>query len=49
VSLRDALAALLSEPDGRLAVVDGDRPLGVLTVEAIHAKLRREAGAPSAS
>jgi len=42
-SLRDALAALLQEPDGRLPVVDGDRALGVLTVEAVHAKLRREA------
>jgi osmoprotectant transport system ATP-binding protein len=46
-SLRDALAALLQEPDGRITVVDGDRPLGVLTVEAVHGKLRREAGAPS--
>jgi osmoprotectant transport system ATP-binding protein len=48
-SLRDALAALLQEPDGRLPVVDGERTLGVLTVEAVHAQLRREAGAPSAS
>ena len=47
-SLRDALAALLAEPGGRLAVADGDRPLGVLTVEAVHAALRSEAGAPSA-
>jgi osmoprotectant transport system ATP-binding protein len=47
-SLRDALAALLQNPDGRLAVVAGGRPLGVLTVGAVHAKLRREAGAPSA-
>ena len=44
-SLRDALAALLQEPDARLAVVDGDRPLGVLTLDAVHAELRREAGA----
>jgi osmoprotectant transport system ATP-binding protein len=41
-SLRDALAALLQEPDGRLTVLDGDRALGVLTVEAVHAQLRRE-------
>ena len=47
-SLRDALAALLQDPDGRLPVVDGQgQPVGVLTVEAVHAKLRREAGAPS--
>jgi osmoprotectant transport system ATP-binding protein len=44
-SLRDALAALLQQPDGRLAVVEGDRALGVLTLEAVHAQLRREAGA----
>ena len=46
-SLRDALAELLQEPDGRLLVVDGGDVLGCLTVEAVHAKLRREAGAPS--
>ena len=46
-SLRDALAALLQEPDGRLAVVDGERVLGVLTVEAVHVKLRREAAEPT--
>jgi osmoprotectant transport system ATP-binding protein len=46
--LRDALAALLQDPDGRLPVVDADgRPAGVLTLDAVHAKLRREAGAPS--
>jgi osmoprotectant transport system ATP-binding protein len=45
-SLRDALAALLQEPEGRLPVADGDgRVLGCLTVDAVHAKLRREAGA----
>ena len=44
-SLRDALAALLQEPAGRLPVADGDRPLGVLTLDAVHAQLRREAGA----
>jgi osmoprotectant transport system ATP-binding protein len=42
-SLRDALAQLLQEPDGRLPVADGDRVLGVLSVDAVHAKLRREA------
>jgi osmoprotectant transport system ATP-binding protein len=46
--LREALAALLQDPDGRLTVLDGDgRPAGVLTLEAVHAKLRREAGATS--
>ena len=44
-SLRDALAALLQEPDGRLPVADGERTLGVLTLDAVHAQLRREAGA----
>ena len=44
-SLRDALAALLQEPAGRLPVVDDGRPLGVLTLDAVHAQLRRETGA----
>ena len=44
-SLRDALAALLQEPAGRLPVVDGGRALGVLTLDAVHAQLRRETGA----
>ena len=49
MSLRDALAALLQEPDGRLPVAGDDgQVLGCLTVEAVHAQLRREAGAPSA-
>ena len=49
LSLHDALAALLQEPDGRLPVAGDDgQVLGCLTVDAIHAKLRREAGAPSA-
>ena len=43
-SLRDALARLLQEPDARLPVADGDgQVLGCLTVEAVHAELRREA------
>ncbi|HEX2084784.1 MAG TPA: ABC transporter ATP-binding protein [Solirubrobacteraceae bacterium] len=47
-SLRDALAALLQEPEGRLPVADDEgRLLGCLSVESVHAKLRREAGAPS--
>jgi osmoprotectant transport system ATP-binding protein len=46
--LDDALAALLQDPDGRLTVVDAaGSALGVLTLESVHAKLRREAGAPS--
>ena len=46
-SLRDALAALLQDPGGRLPVVDGDRPLGALTVDAVRARLRDEAGVAS--
>ncbi|HEX8120034.1 MAG TPA: ATP-binding cassette domain-containing protein [Solirubrobacteraceae bacterium] len=39
--LDDALAALLQDADGRLTVVDGDgHALGVLTLDAVHAKLR---------
>jgi osmoprotectant transport system ATP-binding protein len=49
LSLRDALAALLQEPEGRLPVADRDgHVVGCLTVESVHAKLRREAAAPSA-
>ena len=47
-SLHEALAALLSEPEGRLPVAGGGQLIGCLTIEAVHAKLRREAGAPSA-
>ena len=47
-ALREALAELLQDADGRLPVVDAEgRPAGVLTLDAVHAKLRREAGAPS--
>ena len=47
-TLRDALAALLQDPEGRLPVAgDNGTVLGILSVEAVHAKLRREAGAPS--
>jgi osmoprotectant transport system ATP-binding protein len=46
MSLHDALAALLQEPDGRLPVVADGQVVGALTVDAIHAKLRREAAAP---
>ena len=47
-SLRDALATLLEDGDGRRAVVDGEgRARGVLTVEAVHAVLRRDAGTHS--
>ncbi|HEV2062395.1 MAG TPA: hypothetical protein VGR12_06045, partial [Solirubrobacteraceae bacterium] len=48
-SLRDALAALLAAPDARLTVVSDGRPVGVLTVEGVHARLRSESAAPSAS
>jgi osmoprotectant transport system ATP-binding protein len=40
-SLRDALEAVLRSPDGRAAVVDGDRVLGVVDAEVI-----RRAAAP---
>ncbi len=47
-SLRDALAALLQDADGRLPIADAEgRPIGVLALETVHAKLRLEAGAPS--
>jgi len=42
-SLRDALAALLQDADGRLPVLDGERAAGVLTVEAVHEVVRRAA------
>jgi osmoprotectant transport system ATP-binding protein len=46
--LDDALAALLQDPDGRLTVVDGrGHALGVLTLDAVHAKLRVQDGAVS--
>jgi osmoprotectant transport system ATP-binding protein len=35
-TLRDALEAVLRSPDGRAAVVDGDRMLGVIDAEAIR-------------
>jgi osmoprotectant transport system ATP-binding protein len=35
-SLRDALEAVLRSPDGRAAVVDGDRLLGVIDTEVIR-------------
>jgi len=42
-SARDALSALLLSGDDRLRVVDAEgRPLGVLTVEAVHGLLRGE-------
>ncbi|MEA2670244.1 MAG: hypothetical protein QOG45_464, partial [Chloroflexota bacterium] len=40
-SLRDALEVVLRSPDGRAAVVDGDRVLGVVDAEVI-----RRAAAP---
>jgi osmoprotectant transport system ATP-binding protein len=35
-SLRDALEAVLRSPDGRAAVVDGDRVVGVADAEVIR-------------
>ena len=42
-SLKDATSALLLSDAGWVAVVDGDRLLGVLTPEAVHAAARRAA------
>jgi len=43
-SLKDVTSALLLSDTGWVAVVDGDRLLGVLTPEAVHAAARRVAG-----
>jgi osmoprotectant transport system ATP-binding protein len=40
-SLRTALATMLQSDAGWVAVVDGDRYLGVLTPASLHAELRR--------
>jgi osmoprotectant transport system ATP-binding protein len=42
-SLKDATSALLLSDSGWVAVVDGDRLLGVLTPEGVHAAARRAA------
>ncbi|MDQ6798598.1 MAG: ATP-binding cassette domain-containing protein [Actinomycetota bacterium] len=42
-SLKDAFAQLLLNDAGWIAVVDGGRYLGALTVETLHAALRRSA------
>ncbi|HEX2849949.1 MAG TPA: ABC transporter ATP-binding protein [Acidimicrobiales bacterium] len=48
-TLREALSVLLAHDTGWVAVLDGDRYVGVLTPETIHAALRRSiaASAPS--
>ncbi|HEV2758992.1 MAG TPA: hypothetical protein VGV86_05435, partial [Acidimicrobiales bacterium] len=43
-TLKDVSSALLLSDSGWVAVVDGDRLLGVLTPEAVHAAARRAAG-----
>ena len=43
-TLDDALAALLTHDAGWVAVVDGDRVLGAVTLESIYAAVRRAAG-----
>ncbi|MGY1812958.1 ATP-binding cassette domain-containing protein [Blastococcus sp. SYSU D00820] len=43
-SLRTAMAVLLEQDEGFVPVVDGDRYLGVLTPDAVHAMLRRSLG-----
>jgi len=42
-TLKDVTSALLLSDAGWVAVVDGDRLLGVLTPEAVHAAARRVA------
>ncbi len=43
-SLKDASGALLLSDSGWVAVVEGERLLGVLTPESVHAAARRAAG-----
>jgi len=40
-SLEDALATMMRQDEPVITVTDGDKPLGVLTPDAIHAALRR--------
>jgi osmoprotectant transport system ATP-binding protein len=40
-SLKAAMAVMLQEEAGWVAVLDGDRFLGVLTPDSLHAALRR--------
>ena len=42
-SLKDVTSALLLSDSGWVAVVDGDRLLGVMTPESVHAAARRAA------
>jgi len=49
VSLEEALAAMMRHDDASVSVTDGDRTVGVLTPNGVHAALRRSvAQAPSA-
>jgi osmoprotectant transport system ATP-binding protein len=43
-SLKTAMAVMLQEEAGWVAVLDGDRFLGVLTPDSLHAALRRSVG-----
>ena len=43
-TLKDVSSALLLSDSGWVPVVDGDRLLGVLTPESVHAAARRAAG-----
>jgi osmoprotectant transport system ATP-binding protein len=43
-TLKTALATMLRSDAGWVAVVDGDRYLGVLTPDGVHAALRRSIG-----
>jgi osmoprotectant transport system ATP-binding protein len=44
-SLKDAFGQMLTEDAGWIAVLDGDRYLGVLTPDSLHAALRRSVAA----
>jgi osmoprotectant transport system ATP-binding protein len=46
-TLKDASSALLLADSGWVAVVDGERLLGVHTPESLHAAARRSAGGPT--
>jgi osmoprotectant transport system ATP-binding protein len=48
-SLKAALAALLQSEEDLLAITDGSRYVGLLTMEGLHGAMRRSAGSPPAA
>jgi len=48
-SLKRALAAMLERDEGYLPVTDGDRYVGLLSLEGLHGAMRRSAGSPPPS